>query len=154
MRWPDDDRTEVATRYANAAARMKQELLRGGGEKRALVELNPWRVRGRLQEMVDWMGGFDSAGTLVEEWVVMMPFVRVVQTKGRGERRVGGPPPRWMRPWLPMVSIWEKDRQRKGEASGSFAEVARALKGVYTPKMVAEMVERESPFRRFVGGGR
>lgn len=151
IRWLDDNRTEVATRYANAAARMKKELLAGGGEKKALGELNPWRKRGRLQEMVDWMGGFDSAGTLVEEWVVMRPFVRVMQTEGRGERRVGGPPPGWMRVWLPMVSIWERDRLTREQRVIGLSGV---LQQVYTRERLAEHVEREAPFRRFLGGGR
>lgn len=154
IRWPDDNREEVATRYANAASRMKKELVKGGGEKKALVELNPWRRRGRVREIIDWLGEFDSAGTLVEEWVVMRPFVRVLQTAGRGERRVGGPAPGWMRVWLPMVSIWERDRLMREQRIVGLRGLSGVLQQVYTRERLAEHVEREAPFRRFLGGGR
>ena len=148
VRWPDENRTEVAHRYANAASKMKRELMARGGEKGALAELNPWKKRGRVREIVEWMGGFDSAGTLVEEWAVMRPFVRVVQTEGR-VRRVGGPPPEWMRAWLPMVSIWERERREREGLGPGFAE---ALKKVYTSKAIEAMVMREAPFLRYLKG--
>ena len=159
VRWPDENRTEVAHRYANAAGRMKRALQeRGEVEKGSLAELNPWKSRGRVREVVEWMGEFDSAGTLIEEWPVMRPFVRVVQTEGR-ERRVGGPPPGWMRVWLPMVSIWEaerQDRERMGEfwGRGGIERVLGQVKLVYTAGRLAEAVERESPFWRCLKEGK
>jgi len=159
VRWLDDNRTEVAHRYANAASRMKRELqARGEVEKGSLVGLNPWKSRGRVREIVGWMGGFDSAGTMLEEWPVMRPFVRVVQTEGR-ERKVGGPPPGWMRVWLPMVSIWEAERQDR-EKMGQFwgkdgiGRVLGQAKLVYAAGRLAEVVERESPFWRCLKEGK
>ena len=159
VRWLDDNRTEVAHRYANAASRMKRELQeRGEVERGSLVGLNPWKSRGRVKEIVGWRGGFDSAGTMLEEWPVMRPFVRVVQTEGR-ERKVGGPPPGWMRVWLPMVSIWEAERQDR-EKMGQFwgkdgiGRVLGQAKLVYAAGRLAEVVERESPFWRCLKEGK
>jgi hypothetical protein len=157
MRWPDENRTEVAHRYANAASRMKRELqARGEVERGSLGELNPWKSRGRVKEIVGWMGGFDSAGTMLEEWPAMRPFVRVVQTEGR-ERVVGGPPPEWMRAWLPMVSIWEaerQDRERMGQFWGKdgIGRVLGQAKLVYAAGRLAEAVEREAPLLRYLKG--
>ena len=156
VRWLDDNRTEVAHRYANAASRMKRELQeRGEVEKGSLVGLNPWKSRGRVREIVEWMGEFDSAGTMLEEWPVMRPFVRVIQTEGR-ERKVGGPPPGWMRVWLPMVSIWEAERQDRERAGTMWGPggIERVLGRVYAAGTFVKEVERESPFWRCLKEGK
>lgn len=137
--WPDGNRREVAARYARAASMYKQELLKeheGTSRQKeavaALQGLNPWGKRGCFEEIVRWLGEFDSARTLLEEWPVMKRWVDGGQSwvlggwtgdpsawrpipewraPRFGEREVGGAPPPDMRVWMPLVAAWEKGRE-------------------------------------------
>lgn len=157
-KWPDENRRGVATRYARAAAAYKRELLREhegtSGQREAVVALrglNPWAKGGRFEDVVRWLGEFDSARTLVEEWPAMREFVSFMPPAWEiayEEREAGGPPPEWMRPWLPLVAEWSRG-WRSGAGMEGFSKL---MLETYGSKQVSELVERESPFRRFLAG--
>lgn len=172
MRWPDENRREVARRYATSASQYRQELLEEAGRaahgeglvgeawaarvsegKRALKELNPWTSRAKFEELVRWLGEFDSARTLLEEWPAMRPWVTpaVPRPEPFLERRAGGRPPEWMRGWLPLVSVWEKGKGR-GRGEGEFLTVAKVLNQVYLRELLETAVREDGVFRRYLRG--
>jgi hypothetical protein len=174
VRWPDENRRSVARRYAESAGQYRQVLMEEAGKaahgeglvgeawearmresRKALRGLNPWQAGKRFEELVGWLGEFDSARTLLEEWPAMRPWVTPgVRQVGSGlrpepflERRAGGRPPEWMRSWLPLVSVWER-----GRGAAKFSTVAGVLSQVYSREALAGAIREDGAFLRYLKG--